>query len=93
MPMLDIQLSPQNDSRRDLVLSLPYQIDDRTMPSDVADSIRGLWADPGVKEAVRRAFGVKGAVAERFGILNHLLLWALDFRCSFVSCLTLRVGG
>lgn len=55
MPMLDIHLAPQNDSRRDLILSLPNQIDDRTMPSDVADSIRGLWMDPGVKEAVRRA--------------------------------------
>jgi len=55
MPMLDIHLAPQNDSRRDLILSLPNQIDDRTMPSDVADSIRGLWLDAGVKEAVRRA--------------------------------------
>jgi guanine nucleotide-binding protein G(i) subunit alpha len=55
MPMLDIHLAPQNDSRRDLILSLPNQIDDRTMPGDVADSIRGLWIDPGVKEAVRRA--------------------------------------
>jgi len=53
--MLDIHLAPQNDSRRDLILSLPNQIDDRTMPSDVADSIRGLWLDGGVKEAVRRA--------------------------------------
>jgi len=55
MPMLDIHLHPQNDSRRDLIMSLPNQIDDSIMPLDVADSIRGLWKDGGVREAVRRA--------------------------------------
>jgi len=55
MPTLDIQLAPQNDSRRTTILALPNQIEDSIMPRDVADSIRGLWKDPGVREAVRRA--------------------------------------
>lgn len=55
MPQLDIQLAPQNDARRAVVLSLPGQIDADALPADVADAIRGLWRDPGVKEAVRRS--------------------------------------
>ena len=55
MPALDIYLSPQSDARRTVILSLPVQIEGDTMPRDVADAIRGLWRDPGVREAVRRA--------------------------------------
>jgi len=55
MPALDIYLSPQNDARRTVILSLPVQIEGDTMPRDVADAIRGLWRDPGAREAVRRA--------------------------------------
>lgn len=55
MPQLDIQLAPQNDARRNIVLSLPGQIETNYLPRDVADAIRGLWRDPGVKEAVRRS--------------------------------------
>ena len=55
MPQLDITLSPQNDARRAVILALPMQIEGEVLPRDVADSIRGLWRDPGVKEAVRRS--------------------------------------
>ncbi|KAL5523480.1 CGP1 [Sanghuangporus baumii] len=55
MPQLDLQLAPQNDARRNIILSLPGQIETNYMPRDVADAIRGLWRDPGVKEAVRRS--------------------------------------
>ena len=55
MPQLDIQLAPQNDARRNIVLSLPGQIETNYLPRDVADAIRGLWRDPGVKEAVSRS--------------------------------------
>ncbi len=55
MPHLDIHLSPQNDARRNIILSLPGQIEGDVMPRDVADAIRGLWKDPGVKEAVSRS--------------------------------------
>ena len=55
MPQLDIQLAPQNDARRNMILSLPGQIETEALPYNVADAIRGLWKDPGVKEAVRRS--------------------------------------
>ncbi|OBZ70966.1 Guanine nucleotide-binding protein subunit alpha [Grifola frondosa] len=55
MPSLDIQLSPQNDARRSIILSLPGQLECDMLPHDVADAVRGLWKDPGVKEAVRRS--------------------------------------
>lgn len=55
MPQLDISLSPQNDARRAVVLALPVQIEGEALPKDVADAIRGLWKDAGVKEAVRRS--------------------------------------
>lgn len=55
MPQLDISLSPQNDARRAVILALPGQIEGDVLPRDVADAIRGLWRDSGVKEAVRRS--------------------------------------
>jgi guanine nucleotide-binding protein G(i) subunit alpha len=55
MPQLDIALSPQNDARRAVVLALPGQIEADVLPADVIDAVRGLWRDPGVKEAVRRS--------------------------------------
>ena len=55
IPHLDISLAPQNDARRTTILSLPPQIEGDILPRDVADAIRALWRDPGIKEAVRRA--------------------------------------
>lgn len=55
MPALEIELAPQNDSRRAIILGLPVQLETDTLPRDVADAIRGLWRDPGVQDAVRRA--------------------------------------
>lgn len=55
LPHLNIQLSPQNDARRSVILSLPGQIEGEVLPRDVSDSVRGLWKDPGVKEAVSRS--------------------------------------
>jgi guanine nucleotide-binding protein G(i) subunit alpha len=55
MPHLDIQLSPQNDARRSVVLALPGQLEGEVLPRDVGDAVRGLWRDPGVKEAVSRS--------------------------------------
>jgi guanine nucleotide-binding protein G(i) subunit alpha len=55
MPQLDISLAPQNDARRAIVLSLPMQIEADVLPRDVVDAVRGLWRDPGVREAVRRS--------------------------------------
>lgn len=55
MPQLDIALSPANDARRSVILSLPIQIEADYIPRDVVDAIRGLWRDPSVKEAIRRS--------------------------------------
>ncbi|KAI0249627.1 heterotrimeric G protein alpha subunit B [Lactifluus subvellereus] len=55
MPQLDISLSPQNDARRAVILSLPPQIESDILPGDVADAVKGLWRDPGVREAVNRS--------------------------------------
>ncbi|KAJ3477729.1 hypothetical protein NLI96_g10262 [Meripilus lineatus] len=55
MPHLDIQLAPQNDARKNIILSLPIQIEGDILPNDIADSIRGLWNDHGVREAVSRS--------------------------------------
>lgn len=55
MPALDLELSPQNDSRRAAILALPVQLETDNLPRDVTDAIRGLWKDAGVQEAVRRA--------------------------------------
>ncbi|KAJ6484004.1 guanine nucleotide binding protein, alpha subunit [Mycena sanguinolenta] len=55
MPQLDIALAPQNDARRATIMALPPQIEADALPRDLADAMRGLWRDPGVKEAVRRS--------------------------------------
>jgi len=55
MPQLDLSLSPQNDARRAIILSLPQQIEAEILPRDVTDAVRGLWRDPATKEAVRRS--------------------------------------
>ncbi|KAJ7710221.1 heterotrimeric G-protein alpha subunit, GPA1-like protein [Mycena metata] len=55
MPQLDIALAPQNDARRATIMSLPPQIEADFLPRDLADAVRGLWRDPGVREAVRRS--------------------------------------
>lgn len=55
MPLLELQLAPQNDARRNIILSLPGQIETDSLPINVGDAIRGLWKDPSVREAVRRS--------------------------------------
>ena len=55
MSYLDIPLNPANDGRRACILSLPVQIEGELMPADVADAIRGLWHDPGVRSVVQRS--------------------------------------
>jgi len=55
MPILDIPLQPQNDARRSAILAMPPQIEGDVLPQDVADAVRGLWADPGVQQAVSRS--------------------------------------
>lgn len=55
LPVLELSLASQNDSRRTVILSLPVQLEAETLPREVADAIYGLWRDPSVREAVRRS--------------------------------------
>jgi len=38
-----------------VIMALPGQIEAESLPRDVADAVRGLWNDDGVREAVRRS--------------------------------------
>ncbi|KAJ7775587.1 heterotrimeric G-protein alpha subunit, GPA1-like protein [Mycena metata] len=51
--LLELALAPENEAHRDVILSLPPQIEAEVLPRDIADAVRGLWRDPGVKAAVR----------------------------------------
>ena len=58
MPQLSLSLSPKNETRRSLILSVhPIDLDyeDAILPPKVADAIQMLWDDPSVKEAVQRS--------------------------------------
>ncbi|KAJ7775588.1 GPA1 heterotrimeric G-protein alpha subunit [Mycena metata] len=53
--MLDLKLAlaAENEAHRDVILSLPPHIEAEVLPRDIADAVRGLWRDPGVRNAVR----------------------------------------
>ena len=74
MPQLDISLSPQNDARRAVILSLPLQIESDILPGDVSDSVKGLWRDPGVREAVNRSreFQLNDSAVYYFGAIDRM---------------------
>lgn len=55
LPALDLQLSPANDIKRQTILSLPGQIEADVLPSTIAESLKALWRDPAVQQAVRRS--------------------------------------
>ncbi|KAI9437440.1 heterotrimeric G protein alpha subunit B [Lactarius indigo] len=70
-----ISLTPQNDARRAVILSLPPQIESDVLPGDVADAVRGLWRDPGVREAVNRSreFQLNDSAVYYFGATKDIL--------------------
>ena len=74
MPQLDISLSPQNDARRAVILSLPPQIETDILPGDVSDAVRGLWRDAGVREAVSRSreFQLNDSAVYYFGAVDRM---------------------
>ncbi|KAE9396831.1 G-alpha-domain-containing protein [Gymnopus androsaceus JB14] len=55
LPVLGLLLTPQNDVHRATIFAHRMQIEVDVLPRDVADAIRSLWKDPGVKEAVRHS--------------------------------------
>ncbi|KAK0462408.1 heterotrimeric G-protein alpha subunit, GPA1-like protein [Desarmillaria tabescens] len=74
MPQLDLSLSPQNDARRATIVALPGQLETDVLPRDVADAIRSLWRDPGVREAVRRSreFQLNDSAVYYFNSLDRM---------------------
>lgn len=74
MPLLNISLSPQNDARRAVILSLPVQIEGDVLPRDVSDAVRELWRDSGIKEAVRRSreFQLNDSAIYYFNAINRM---------------------
>jgi guanine nucleotide-binding protein G(i) subunit alpha len=74
MPQLDISLSPQNDAHRAVILSPPPQIETDILPGDVSDAVRGLWRDPGVREAVSRSreFQLNDSAVYYFGAVDRM---------------------
>ncbi|KAG6888457.1 Guanine nucleotide-binding protein subunit alpha [Termitomyces sp. Mi166 len=55
LPHLDITLDPQNDACRNIILSLPSQIEGDVLPRNVSEAISTLWRDPAIREAVSRS--------------------------------------
>ncbi|KAG9099064.1 guanine nucleotide-binding protein subunit alpha [Ceratobasidium sp. UAMH 11750] len=74
MPALDISLQPQNDARRAIIMSLPGQMENDSLPHDVADALISLWQDPGVREAVRRSreFQLNDSATYYFNSLDRM---------------------
>lgn len=59
MLQLDLALQPDNEMQKFAIIALSPEIKIDAFPRDVADAIRGLWSDPGVKEAVQRSRSFK----------------------------------
>jgi guanine nucleotide-binding protein subunit alpha len=56
MDTLNIALEkPDNQKHREVIMSLPSQIEADTFPADAAAAVKALWADTGVKECVKRS--------------------------------------
>ncbi|KAJ7346177.1 GPA1 heterotrimeric G-protein alpha subunit [Mycena albidolilacea] len=91
MPALEISLSPHNDARRTAILSLPEMIEADILPRDIADAIRGLCCDPGVKEAIRRRneFQLSENAAYYFNAIDRIA--AVDYVPSDQDILRCRV--
>ncbi|KAJ7620971.1 heterotrimeric G protein alpha subunit B [Roridomyces roridus] len=72
MPVLNLSLSPQCETPRAIVLESPLQID--YMPSELSNSLRQLWKDPGVQEAVRnsREFQLNDSAVYYFDAIDRM---------------------
>ncbi|KAJ7302118.1 heterotrimeric G protein alpha subunit B [Mycena albidolilacea] len=74
MPALDISLSSINEARRAIILSRPELDKADVLPPDVANAIRGLSRDPGVKGAVSRGneFGLSESAVYYFNSIDRI---------------------
>lgn len=57
MDMMGISLANagQNQSRADIVMGLPHQIEGDSLEPNVTDAIQGLWRDEGVRKCFERS--------------------------------------
>lgn len=56
MEMMGIALqNPDNNSRAQLIMDQPHQVDGDHLPAEVADAIAGLWKDGGVQACFARS--------------------------------------
>jgi len=51
---MEIPVSPNNQPRWDLIMSAPVQIEGDQMPPKLAEAVKELWADQGVRQAFNR---------------------------------------
>lgn len=51
---MEIPITPTNQARWDLIMSAPVQIEGEQMPPKLAEAVRELWQDQGVKSAFAR---------------------------------------
>lgn len=55
MEMMGIQLADgSNQSRANLIMNMPHQVESDSLPPEVTDAIFGLWKDAGVRECFER---------------------------------------
>jgi guanine nucleotide-binding protein G(i) subunit alpha len=52
--LMEISVSPDNQPRWDIIMSAPVQIEGDQMPPKLAEAVKELWADQGVRQAFNR---------------------------------------
>lgn len=51
---MEISVSPNNQPKWDIIMSAPVQIEGDQMPPKLAEAVKELWADQGVRQAFNR---------------------------------------
>jgi guanine nucleotide-binding protein subunit alpha len=51
---MELPVSPANQGKWDLIMSAPVQIEGDQMPPKLAEAVKELWSDQGVKTAFGR---------------------------------------
>ena len=52
--LMEISVNPANQPKWDLIMSDPVQIEGEQMPPKLAEAVKELWSDSGVKTAFNR---------------------------------------
>lgn len=51
---MEVSVNPANQGRWNIVMGSPGQIEGEIFPADLADAVRGLWHDDGVRAVFAR---------------------------------------